>query len=87
MREGGRMLADHVMKSAPRVPQNMATQRHERLRAGHMAACRGQHLLCRAGLRVAQMGAQGGSGEGVTHGGVDLNLLVLQTDRLGGDAT
>lgn len=46
-----------------------------------------QHLLCRAGLCVAEMVAQDGFGVGVTHGGVDLNLLVLQTDRFGGDTT
>lgn len=46
-----------------------------------------QHLLCGAGLCVAEMVAQYGFGGGVTHGGVDLNLLVLQTDRFGGDTT
>lgn len=45
------------------------------------------HLLCRAGLCVAEMGAQCWSGVGIAHGGVDLNLLVLQTDGLVRDTT
>ena len=46
-----------------------------------------EHLLRRAGVCVAEMVAQYGFGGGITHGGVDLNLLVLQTDRFGGDTT
>lgn len=46
-----------------------------------------QHLLCGAGLCVAEVVAQYGLGVGITHGGVDLNLLVLQTDRFCGDPT
>lgn len=33
------------------------------------------------------MVAQYGFGGGVAHGGVDLDLLVLQADRFGGDTT
>lgn len=46
-----------------------------------------RHLLCRAGLCVAEMVAQYWFGGEITHSGVDLNLLVLQTDRFGGDTT
>lgn len=65
----------------PHIPQPTA---HEAMTHTHTHT---PHSLCRAGLRVAEMGAQCRPGVRNTHGGVDLNLLVLKTDGLGGDTT
>lgn len=45
-----------------------------------------QYSQCRAWLCVAEMRSQSWSGVGIAHSGVDLNLVVLQADRLSGDS-
>lgn len=82
-----------IMKTDLQVPENLATL----MRTPHLPQAAPnkkspdpqsqEHLLCRAGLSVAQMGAQRRPAVWVTHAGVDLSLLVLETDSFGGDTT